>query len=326
MTTGTLAEPPQQGGTAAAYLGLVAIWSTTPLAMVMSLRDFDAAWALALRLAVAAVLAQAVLRLAGQRLALGADALRRYAIGALSMYGAMIFTYLGARHLPSGMIAILFGLSPLMVGLLSFLAFRSVRFSLLQWLGLGIAVAGLAQIFLQGERLAGLDMASVLLVLLGVFSYAVSALWIKQLPQALPPLVQTTGALWVSALAAAVSLPLLAHQAPQHLPGLAASLALVYSAAVGSIVAMLCYFFLLARIEVGTMALTTLMTPVFALLLGVAFNHERFRPEILWGMGLILLGLAAYYERELRRALGAWLATEPATPALRVPERLRVPE
>lgn len=320
MTTGNLAEPPQRGGIPAAYLGLVVIWSTTPLAMVVSLRDFDAVWALALRMLIGAVLAHGVLRLAGLRLALGVDALRRYAIGALSMYGAMLFTYLGARHLPSGMIAIIFGLSPLLVGLLSWVAFRRVRFSVLQWLGLGLGVLGLAMIFLQGEKLSAIHTPSVLLLLAGVFCYAVSALWLKQLPRALPPLVQTTGALWLSALAALLTVPLLAGPAPSQWPGLAGALALVYSASIGSVVAMLCYFYLLQRLEVGTMALSTLITPVFALLLGVVFNHERFRPEILWGMGMILLGLAAYYERELRRALG------PVAGKARRPAPLRVPE
>lgn len=318
MNTGNLAETHQRGGIAAAYLGLVVIWSTTPLAMVLSLRDFDAVWALALRMLIAALLAHGVLRLAGLRLALGGDALRRYAIGALSMYGAMIFTYLGARHLPSGMIAILFGLSPLLVGLFSVLAFRGTRFSGLQWLGLVVALAGLAQIFLQGERLAALDTSSILLVLAGVATYGVSALWIKHLPNSLPPLVQTTGALWLSALAALLTIPVLGGAAPAHLPSLAGALALLYSAAVGSIVAMLFYFFLLQRIEVGTMALTTLVTPVFALLLGVVFNHERFHAEILWGMGLILLGLAGYYERELRPVLARFIVAE--TAVVRVPE------
>lgn len=310
MTTATLAEPPQRTGITGAYLGLVVIWSTTPLAMVVSLRDFDAIWALALRMGIAALFAHVVMRLAGLRLVLTGDGLRRYAIGALSMYGAMLFTYLGARALPSGMVAVLFGLSPLLVGLLSFLVFRSASPSPLQWLGLVLAVAGLAQIFLQGGRLAAIDTRSVLLVLAGVASYATSALWIKQLPRALPPLVQTTGALWLSALAAFLSLPFLAQAAPTHWPSPAGAIALFYSAAIGSIVAMLFYFFLLQRIEVGTMALTTLITPVFALLLGVLFNHERFRPEILWGMGLILLGLAAYYERELRRGLATVLTGE----------------
>lgn len=320
MTTGTLAEPPQtqHGGTAAAYLGLVLIWSTTPLAMVVSLRDFDAVWALTLRMGLAALLAHAGLRLAGLRLVFNGAALQRYAIGALGMYGAMLFTYLGARSLPSGMIAVLFGLSPLVVGLLSFLVFRSARFAVLQWLGLALGAAGLAVIFLQGEKLAAIDTASVLLVLAGVVTYAASALWTKRLPALLPPLVQTTGALWLSALASALTIPLLAGTAPAQLPGWPATVALLYSAAVGSIVAMLFYFYLLQRIEVGTMALSTLVTPVFALMLGVMFNHERFRPEILWGMGLIVAGLAAYYERDLRRLL-APLAGERGA-ALRIPE------
>lgn len=300
MSTESQAEPPQSG-IAAAYLGLIVIWSTTPLAVVVSLRDFDAVWALALRMLLGAALAHVVLRLAGLRLAMSADALKRYAIGSLSMFGAMLFTYLGARKLPSGMIAILFGMSPLMVGLLSQLVFKSTRFSTLQWLGLLLGLAGLALIFLQEDELAAVDSASVALVLTGVLSYGVSALWLKQLPQALPPLVQTTGALWLSALASFLVVPLLAGPAPSHMPGWPSLLALAYSASVGSIVAMLFYFFLLQRIEVGTMALTTLITPVFALLLGVLFNDERFHGEVLWGMAMILLGLALYYERELRQ-------------------------
>jgi len=51
------------------------------------------------------------------------------------------------------------------------------------------------------------------------------------------------------------------------------------------------------------MALTTLVTPVFALLLGMWLNDEALHAEVLWGAALILLGLALYYEHELRRHL-----------------------
>ena len=158
------AEPPQGSGIAAAYLGLVLIWSTTPLAVVLSLRDLDAVWALALRMVLAACLAQGVLRLTGLRLAFDRLALKRYAIGALSMFGAMLFTYLGARHLPSGLISILFGLSPLIVGVLGRFFFRGARFSALQWSSLLLALTGLVLIFLQGEKLARIDSGSVALV------------------------------------------------------------------------------------------------------------------------------------------------------------------
>lgn len=303
MTAGADTEPPEQGGIIPAYLGLILIWSTTPLSVVLSLRDFDAVWSLAVRMVLAALLATVVLRVAGLRLARAPAALKLYGIGALSMFGAMLFTYLGARHLPSGMISVLFGLSPLVVGLLSRLFLRDLRFSGLQWGGLVLGVLGLAVIFLEGDKMASIHTPSVLLVLAGVLSYAVSALWIKQMPNRLPPLVQTTGALWVSALGCVLVLPVVGGPVPAHWPGPVTIMAVLYSASMGSIVAMLCYFYLLQRIAVGTMALTTLVTPVFALLLGMLVNHERFRTETLWGMGLILLGLMAYYEQELRRLM-----------------------
>lgn len=294
-------EPSLTGGIVAAYLGLVVIWSTTPLSVVLSLRDFDAVWSLGIRMLLAALLASAILKVMGLRLVLHRQALKLYAIGSISMFGAMLFTYLGARRLPSGMISVLFGLSPLVVGLLSRFFVPGTRFSVAQWLGLVVALAGLAVIFLEGGELSSVDTASVALVLAGVLSYGISALWMKKLPHALPPLVQTTGALWMSALGCALVLPVLGGPAPTHWPGGVTVAAILYSATMGSIVAMFCYFYLLQRITVGTMALTTLVTPVFALLLGMAINHERFHAEILWGMTMILAGLGAYYERDIRR-------------------------
>ncbi len=307
MMTGTTGEPPQSQGRYAgvtpAYLGLVLIWSATPLSVVLSLRDFDAIWSLTIRMVLAALLASLLLRLLGLRLARDPASLKLYAVGSLSMFGAMLLTYLGARHLPSGMISVLFGLSPLMVGFLSQVFLRESRLSSLQWSGMLLGITGLAVIFLEGESMAAIHAPSVFMVLAGVLCYAVSAMWIKRLPHQLPPLVQTCGALWVSALGCVLVLPVLGGAVPDHMPGAVSVSALLFSASMGSIVAMFCYFFLLQRIAVGTMALTTLITPVFALLLGMLINHERFHASTLWGMGLIMLGLAGYYEQELRRFL-----------------------
>ncbi len=300
MTAGS-GEPPHSTGIVAAYMALVIIWSATPLSVVLSLRDFDAVWALTLRMLLAATLASVLLKVVGLRLVRDGAALKLYAVGSLSMFGAMMLTYLGARHLPSGMISVLFGLSPLMVGLLSQLFYREERLSVLQWLGMLLGVLGLGVIFLEGDSMAAIHTPSVFMVLAGVLCYAVSAMWIKRMPHSLPPLVQTSGALWMSALGCVMTLPLLGGPAPDHLPGAVSLSALLFSASLGSIVAMVCYFFLLQRIAVGTMALTTLITPVFALLLGILFNHERFHVSTLLGMALIMLGLAGYYESELRR-------------------------
>lgn len=75
-------EPPQQP-LAGPYMVLVLIWSTTPLAIVLSLRDMGALWALALRMALAAVVAAVILYAVGMRLVWNRQTLRLYAMGAV---------------------------------------------------------------------------------------------------------------------------------------------------------------------------------------------------------------------------------------------------
>jgi drug/metabolite transporter (DMT)-like permease len=297
-------EPPQQGRLALEWLALVLIWSTTPLAVVLSLRDLDAVWALTVRMVLAALLALALLYATGQRLARGPVATRLYLIGTFNMFGAMLLTYLGARHLPSGLIAVLFGTSPLLVGAASHFLLKGVRLVALQWAGMMTGLAGLALIFIDGDRLGAVHLPSVVMVLGGVLCYVVSAVLMKRLPHDMSPMVQMTGALCLTALCCLLVAPLLGGPAPREWPGLVTVMAILYSVLMGSLVAMLFFYHLMQHVEAGTVALSTLVTPVIALLLGVLVNHERFQPHTLVGMGLILAGLIVYYEKEVRSLLG----------------------
>lgn len=308
MTLANDAEPPQPGRLALEWLALVLIWSTTPLAVVLSLRDLDAVWAMTVRMGLAAVLALALLRLAGQRLVRGPVAVRLYLIGTFNMFGAMLLTYLGARHLPSGLIAVLFGTSPLLVGAASHFLLRGVRLAPLHWAGMLTGLGGLALIFLDGSRLGAVHLPSVVMVLGGVLCYVISAVLMKRQPHDISPLVQMTGALCLTALCCLVAAPLLGGPAPRALPGTVTLLAIAYSVLMGSLVAMLFYYDLMRHVEAGTVALSTLVTPVIALVLGVLVNHERFQPHTLAGMALILTGLVVYYQREIRLVVGRWIA------------------
>lgn len=304
MTIANDNEPPQQSRLALEWLALVLIWSTTPLAVVLSLRDLDAVWAMTVRMVLAALLALALLRLTGQRLACGPVATRLYLIGTFNLFGAMLLTYLGARHLPSGLIAVIFGTSPLLVGAVSHVLIKDVRLAALQWAGMLIGFLGLALIFLDGDRLGALHIPSVAMVFGGVLCYVFSAVLMKRMPHSLPPLVQMTGSQCLTALCCLVAAPLLGGPMPSEWPGTVSMLAIAYSVFMGSLVAMLFYYHLMQHVEAGTVALSTLVTPVIALVLGVLVNHERFQPHILMGMGLILAGLLTYYEREIRQLLG----------------------
>lgn len=280
------------------YVLLVFIWSTTPLAVVLSIKELHPIWALALRFVLAVPLAALCLWLLGEVLPLNKRALRSYLAGALSLFGAMIFTYLGAAYLPSALISLLFGLAPLLVGLLAHGVFKSQILRLEQWLGLVLSFVGLLVIFSHAGQ-SSAQGRGIVLVLLGVSCYVASVFWLKYENAALHPLAQTTGSLILSSLAMCLVLPFYMQVMPTHLPNWVSLSALIYSVVMASVVAMFCYFYLVKQLAPATVSLTTFITPAFALLWGFWLNGERFNGFTALGMMAILVGMMLYFLKEL---------------------------
>lgn len=124
------------------FLALLMIWSLTPLAVVVSVKGLPPLWALATRFLLAAPLAHGLLKILGERLPLNLQALKSYVAGALGVYVAMMLTYLAAVQLPSSMISMIFGLSPMVSGMIGLLVYKK-QLHKLQWLGISLALLGL---------------------------------------------------------------------------------------------------------------------------------------------------------------------------------------
>lgn len=284
------------------YLLLIFIWSTTPLAVVLSIKDLHPIWALACRFALAAPLSALCLKLLGEHLPLTKKAMRSYVAGTLSLFGAMIFTYLGAAYLPSSLISLLFGLSPLMVGILAHTVFKTQFLRLEQWLGLLVSFLGLIVIFSHGSQ-GQAQSLGIVFVLLGVSCYVASVFWVKHENANLHPLAQTTGSLVLSSLAMFLVLPFYWQDKPTHMPSTLSLLAIFYSVAMASVVAMFCYFYLIKKLAPATVSLTTFITPVLALVWGFWLNGERFSQFTAIGMVVIMLGMCAYFLQDIKQAI-----------------------
>lgn len=291
-------EPPQTQ-LVSRYLLLVFIWSTTPLAVVLSIRELHPMWALAIRFACSAPLAALCLWLLRESLPLTRKACRSYVAGSLSLFGAMMFTYLGAAYLPSSLISLLFGLAPLIVGLLAHGVFRTQFLSLGQWLGLAVAFIGLLVIFNHSEH-APAQGIGIVLTMCGVSCYVGSVFWLKYENAGLHPLAQTTGSLLLSGLAMLLVLPFYLDEMPSRMPDLITISALAYSIVMASVVAMFCYFYLVGHLRPATVSITTFITPVLALVWGLWLNNERFTEFTLWGMVIIMLGMTAYFAKDIK--------------------------
>ena len=277
-----------------AYLGIILIWSTTPLAIQWSTQGTGFAFAVFARMLIGVCVAALLVVVWRIGLPLHQRARRAYLVGGLGLFGAMVLTYWGARYVHSGLVSVLFGLSPLMAGILAALCLGERALTRLKVAGMLLGALGLATIFIHGDSLGGEHALAGLLALLGaVFIYSGSLVWLKSIADDSPPLATTVGTL-------AVSLPLFGlvwlvtdGSLPAIVPPRSGA-AIVYLGVFGSVIGFALYYYVIKHLEASKVALITLITPVIALLLGNLLNGETISLRLWLGTALILFGLTVH--------------------------------
>ena len=289
---------PSQTNLALTYALLVFIWATTPLAIVWSVSDLHLMWALLLRFFIALPLAVIILLILRTPFPTHRQAVHSYIAGSFSLIGSQIFTYAATQYLSSGMIALMFGLAPIMAGLIGRFAFGQQLYKL-QWLGMAIAVCGLAIICLSGAN-QHVHPFGIVLMLISVFVYSFSIFWVKKVNAQIQPMAQATGSILVSSIFASCFIPFIWQYAPTHLPEAKSLFALIYTVLMASLVAMFCYFKLIQNIQATTLSLTTVITPMLAMIIGAALNHEQLAIMVFVGAFIILSGLFLYFYKDIQ--------------------------
>jgi len=289
---------PSQTNLALTYALLVFIWATTPLAIVWSVSDLHLMWALLLRFFIALPLAVIILLILRTPFPNHRQAIHSYIAGSFSLIGSQIFTYAATQYLSSGMIALMFGLAPIMAGLIGRFAFGQQLYKL-QWLGMAIAVSGLAIICLSGAN-QHVHPFGIVLMLISVFVYSFSIFWVKKVNAQIQPMAQATGSILVSSIFASCFIPFIWQYAPTHLPEAKSLFALIYTVLMASLVAMFCYFKLIQNIQPTTLSLTTVITPMLAMMIGAALNHEQLSIMVFVGALIILSGLFLYFYKDIQ--------------------------
>ncbi|MGR0304993.1 DMT family transporter [Acinetobacter beijerinckii] len=277
---------------------LIFIWATTPLAIVWSVSDIYSMWALVLRFFIALPLAIAVLLILKIQFPINKIAILSYIAGSLSLIGSQIFTYAATAYLSSGLIALMFGLAPIMAGLIGRFGFQQ-KLAALQWLGMGTSIIGLAMICLSGNQ-KHVQPIGIIMMLISVFAYSLSIFLVKKINAFVQPIAQATGSILVSTLLALMLLPFIWQYAPTQHPSFKSLLALLYTVVMASLIAMFCYFKLVQNLKATTLSLTTVMTPMLAILIGAYLNHEQLSAQVFVGASIILFGLFLYFYKDLQ--------------------------
>lgn len=277
----------------AAFATVIVIWSTTPLAIKWSAMGAGFSFAVFARMTISVLLCAALLVVLRIRLPLHRRALHSYVATGTSMWGTMVLSYWSSQYISSGMISVLFGLSPLITSLGAMVWLKEESVTASKLAGMLLGLAGLALVFRGGLGLGEGAALGLVALFLAVVSQALGLVWIKKVGDDSPPLATTFGSLLVGLPLFFAAWWLADGHWPAALPDRAMA-AIIYLGTIGSVLGFMLYYYMIKHWETGRIALIALITPVMALLLGHGLNNEPVLPQVWFGTVLILLGLGLH--------------------------------
>lgn len=269
----------------------VLVWGTTWHAIVYQIAETPAVWGVALRFALAGAFCAAIAVARGERLWIGPQGLALVGFQGVFMYSlSYLCVYEAEHHVPSGLVAIGYSLSPILNGVASHLMWKtplSRRFLA----GGALGAVGVVLIFApelvradaKGHTGLGLLFTMGAVLLSSVGSLASSRNRSLGLPfWASMAWGMGAGALLSTALAVVQGVAL-----PWPLSG-AWWASLLYLSIAGSAVAFACFLGLQQRLGPGPASTVGVATPVLALIVSTAL--EGFVPTV-WTLAGVLLAL-----------------------------------
>ncbi len=275
----------------AAYLGVVMLWSTTPLAINWSLPVGGFAFSLFARMVVGLGCAVVLLHLSGAGFPLQRKVWPAYLVGGMSLFGTLSCVYWGAQFIPSGLISVVFGLSPLVTNVIAAAWLDERPLTPIKLFGMALALGGLVIIFGRGEDLGGGQaLTGLAVMLLAVLINALGLVGMKRVGGSTPPLAITAGVMLVSLPLFGLAWWLGDTRLPSHWPARGV-LSILYLGMFGSVAGFALYYYLMKHIATTALAMITVLTPLLALFLGHLLNDEILPPQIWLGAMVICVGL-----------------------------------
>ncbi len=275
----------------AAYIGIVLLWSTTPLAIQWSGTAGGFIFGAASRMVLGAVCLSLFMLLARRKLPLHQKALQTYLAIVCQIFGAMMCVYWGSQFIPSGWVSVIFGLSPITSAIFALIWLKEQSLTPGKVTAYILGLSGLLIMFHSALQMNLQAVYGICGVLSAVSLQTASAVWVKRIHAGLPAYAQVTGGLLLS-------LPLYLSAwiffADAAWPTQWAPIALgsiLYLGLLATTVGFTLYYYVLLHLPAPTVGLIPMISPVLALYLGHHLNHEAITSQIMIGTGLILCSL-----------------------------------
>jgi drug/metabolite transporter (DMT)-like permease len=283
-------------------IALSVLWGGTFFCTEIALGEVQPSTLVLGRVGIAALALLALVHASGHRMPREASLWVSFLVmGALNNLIPFSLIFWSQLEITGGLASILIATTPLFTVLLAHFLTGDERITPTRLAGLALGIAGVVvMIGPEALRGLGLHLLAQLAVLGAALSYAFAGLYGRRF-RGQPPLVTAAGQVSASALMMLPVILLLAGPWTGPLPGATTWAAILGIALLGTALAYILYFRILASAGATNLLLVTFLIPVSAVLLGVVVLGERLDPEHVLGMGLIGLGLAAIDGRPVRR-------------------------
>jgi len=282
-----------------AYLAVVLIWSTTPLGIVWSSETVDPTLAVLMRMVIAIIPGWLFIKAYKIHLPFNKQAIKVYGYSTIGVFGGMSLSYVAAQYISSGLISLVFGLAPIMSGVLAQKMLNEPKFSGTKKLALLFSMIGLAvvfydNVFIETNSLSANSYLGILAVIGGVFFFSISGVLVKSVDIKIHALSTTVGALAFSIPLFFIVWLVFDGTLPTQKWEARSLLAILYLGVFGSLIGFIAYYYVLQKLAASTVALITMITPIVALGLGALLNNELISDNLMIGASFVMGGLALY--------------------------------
>lgn len=272
----------------------VLFWGTTWIAIKFQLTDVSPEVSLVYRFGAAALIFFVWAALKRQKLRLPLRDHKYLAMLGFLMFGInYLLTYWAASAIPSGLLATIFSLAPIVNIVFDYLFFRR-RIEPRMLLGAFLGTGGIAIIFwpeLSELALGNEVVKGLLFCLCALVSFSLgNMISVRNQTSGLPVLTcnaygMSYGALFLALFAVTNGKPFIFDNSFSYIASLA------YLITVGTVLSFFCYLTLLAKIGPSRAAYTTIFFPIVALLISTVFENFQWTPLNATGVVLALASI-----------------------------------
>lgn len=283
--------------TALVYVLLCLIWGSTWIAIKIGLTAAPPLQTASIRFMLAMLVLTAIVYI--RRLAYP-NTLRawlRIGYPGIWMYGAnYALIYFAQVYISSSLTAVLFASFPFWVAALSTFRLNEHRVSALGWVGIAFGFCGVVLISYDQLKSSEDLFLGTILALVATFSAAHGLIIHKKYHSKVNIVVSASIQMLCGGVLVLIAAVIFEDWADFHISPASVG-SILYLAFMGTIVAFLSYYWLLARMTAVSASLIAFITPVVAIFIGVLFFGETLSIPIIIGTTLILSGVALSIER-----------------------------